>query len=144
MGESHNSKTSEEHVIKAGLRFLERCKSVDVTSLEHLKVLENEDPSNELTVKDLECILLISAVKERSKTSVLEDSFDGCCELHNDDCKKCDSSSDTCIKSGCSKCGWIQKRRGAVSEKNLLERDGLVSLLKKYRAALRLKSCCWM
>ena len=98
MGESHNLKTSEEHVIKAGLKFLERCKNVDVTSLEHLKVLENEEPSNDLTVKDLECILLISAVKERTKTSFSEDSFDGRCKLHNDDCKECDSSSDICKK----------------------------------------------
>ena len=114
--------SKKDEVIHAGLKFLKRSKSMKVTSKgEGQTAREKLQRKNScFTVKELETMTLISAVKDSDAKTHLHDEY-------------VTENKHACAINDCILDGDLMfERRNAICEENSLERNGLLKLLKDY------------
>ena len=126
-------KIEEEDVLQAGLEFLNRSRYIpkDLVMKVDTKIkpmnTSTQRSSDDFSAKDIAHRMLMTAVEENDRESSHYTN-------HNRE-----EAEGPCKEYSCSRGSLLYKRRGAVSEEQLLERDGLLRLLKKYRELLALQ-----
>ena len=133
-----NIKQDKREVIKAGLNWLKR--STINGNFIGTNTLSFEDRSTELNVNARHLLegemytMLMDAIVSDEKYKAVPPILQ-CCRFSNDRCVNCKGRCESLRSEG------NDHRRGAMCELDPLERDGLVTLLKKYLSLKRLHSC---
>ena len=138
MSRYSNIKQDKEEVIKARLDWLRRSRNIG--NFIGTNTVTLEDKLTELKVDARHLLegevytMLMDAVLSDEKYKAVPPIL-RCCRFTNDLCVSCKERCKSLRSEG------NDHRRGAMCELNPLERDGLVTLLKKYLSLKRLHSC---